>query len=328
MGAMPDLVRPMLATAGELPRPQDEAAWAYELKWDGVRLVSYVGGPRGDGVRLMTRNDREVARSYPELAVLRDLLGGVPAVLDGEAVALDAAGRPDFGRLQQRMHVIDPVSVRGLVERVPVAYFVFDLLHLDGQDLVDLPYTARRELLDSLDLDGAAAVAVPPVFAGDGAAAVATSRERDLEGVVAKRRDSRYEAGRRSRSWVKVKHVRMQEVVVGGWRPGEGRRAGGIGSLLLGIPGADGLQYVGHVGTGFTEAMLAELGSLLEPLSRPTSAFAHELPRADARDAAWVEPRLVGEVAFAEWTQDDRLRHPVWRGLRDDKSPDEVVRES
>ena len=327
MGAMPDLVRPMLATAGELPRPQEEAAWAYEMKWDGVRLVSYVGGARGDVVRLLTRNDREVGRTYPELTVLRDLLAGVPAVLDGEVVALDRSGRPDFGRLQQRMHVIDPVAVRGLVERVPVAYFVFDLLFLAGRELLELPYTARRELLDSLELSGSTSVAVPPAFAGDGAAALATSRERNLEGVVAKRRESRYEPGRRSRSWVKVKHVRTQEVVVGGWRSGEGRRAGGIGSLLLGIPGRDGLRYVGHVGTGFTEAMLSELAGLLAPLRRATSPFAHEIPRADARDATWVEPRLVGEVAFGEWTQDERLRHPSWRGLRDDKSPDQVVRE-
>lgn len=316
----------MLATAGELPRPQDEAAWAYEMKWDGVRLVAYVGG-HGGGVRLMTRNDREVARSYPELAVLADLLGGVPTILDGEVVALDHTGRPDFGRLQQRMHVVDPVAVRGLVEQVPVAYLAFDLLYLDGQDLVDLPYTARRELLEGLELDGPGVVAVPPVFAGDGAAALATSRERNLEGVVAKRRDSRYEPGRRSRSWIKVKHVRTQEVLVGGWRPGEGRRAGGIGSLLMGVPGPDGLDYVGHVGTGFSDVVLADLATRLAPLRRATSPFARELPRMDARDAIWVEPELVGEVGFGEWTADDRLRHPVWRGLRADKSPQDVVRE-
>jgi bifunctional non-homologous end joining protein LigD len=326
VSAMPDLVRPMLATAGTLPPEPDEEAWAFEMKWDGVRLVSYVGG-RG-GVRLMTRNDHEVLRTYPELAVLDDLLG-VPTILDGEVVALDSrSGRPDFGRLQQRMHVIDPVSVRGLVERVPVAYFAFDLLHLDGRDLVDVPYTARRELLEGLDLDGSGVVAVPPAFAGDGAAALAASRERQLEGVVCKRRDSRYEAGRRSRSWVKVKLLRTQEVVIGGWQPGEGRRAGGIGSLLLGIPGQDGLDFVGHVGTGFTEAMLADLAAQLAPTRRGTSPFAAELPRPVARDAVYVEPTLVGEVAFGEWTQDDRLRHPVWRGLRDDKSPADVVRES
>jgi bifunctional non-homologous end joining protein LigD len=326
MVAMPELVRPMLATAGELPPARDEAAWAYEMKWDGVRLVSYVGG-RG-GVRVMTRNDREVLRTYPELAALGDLLAGVSAILDGEVVALDRSGRPDFGRLQQRMHVVDPVSVRGLVERVPVAYFVFDLIFLDGRELLDVPYTGRRELLEGLELEDSAVVAVPPVFAGDGEAAMAVSKERNLEGVVAKRRDSRYEAGRRSRSWVKVKHLRTQEVVIGGWQHGEGRRAGGIGSLLLGIPGADGLQFVGHVGTGFTDAMLADLGSDLAPLQRPTSPFAGELPRPVARNAVYVEPELVGEVAFGEWTQDDRLRHPVWRGLRPDKAPADVVRES
>ena len=327
MSSMPDLVRPMLATSGELPRPQDEAAWAYEMKWDGVRLVSYVGG-RSGALRTMTRNDREVSRTYPELGALDELLGGVPAILDGEVVALDRAGRPDFGRLQQRMHVIDPVSVRGLVERVPVAYFVFDLLFLDGRDLLDVPYTGRRELLEGLELQDSPVVAVPPAFAGDGQAAMEVSRERNLEGVVAKRRDSRYEAGRRSRSWVKVKHLRTQEVVIGGWQHGEGRRAGGIGSLLLGIPDADGLHFVGHVGTGFTEAMLVDLARLVSPLQRPSSPFAGELPRPVARGAVYVEPEIVGEVAFGEWTQDDRLRHPVWRGLRPDKSPGDVVRES
>ena len=248
--------------------------------------------------------------------------------MDGEAVALDRSGRPDFGRLQQRMHVINPVAVPGLVERVPVAYFVFDLLFLDGRDLLDVPYTGRRELLEGLELEDSGVVAVLPVFAGDGGAALTVSRERRLEGVVAKRRDSRYEAGRRSRSWVKVKHVRTQEVVVGGWQHGEGRRAGGIGSLLLGIPGRDGLVFVGHVGTGFTDAMLDDLAARLGPTQRATSPFAGELPRPVARAAVYVEPELVGEVAFGEWTQDDRLRHPVWRGLRPDKSPSDVVRES
>ncbi len=321
---LPELIRPMLATAGELPRPAEEARWAYEMKWDGVRAVTYAEPGR---VRVLTRNDREVARTYPELGRAADLLGGTPAVLDGEIVALDKGGRPDFGLLQQRMHVVDPAQIRTLVERVPVAYLVFDLLHLAGRDLLDLPYMARRELLEQLDLDGDG-FAVPPAFAGDAHAALATSLERGLEGVVAKRRDSRYEPGRRSRHWLKVKHVRMQEVVVGGWRPGAGRREGTIGSLLVGVPGPDGLAYVGHVGTGFSDAVLDALDGMLRPLRQPASPFATEVPRADARDAVWVEPRLVGEVAYGEWTRDGRLRHPTWRGLRPDKSPADVVRES
>jgi bifunctional non-homologous end joining protein LigD len=313
----------MLATAGQLPYPAEEPLWAYEMKWDGVRAVTYAEPGR---VRVLTRNDREVARTYPELERAGELLGSVPAVLDGEIVALDREGRPDFGLLQQRMHVTDPVQVRTLVERVPLAYLVFDLLHLDGRDLLDLPYEARRGLLEQLELDGNG-FAVPPVFAGDAAAALSTSRQRGLEGIVAKRRDSRYEAGRRSRHWVKVKHVRTQEVVIGGWQPGAGRREGTIGSLLVGVPGPAGLAYAGHVGTGFSDAMLTHLDAVLRPMRRDTAPFATEVPRADARAAVWVQPRLVGEVAFGEWTKDGRLRHPAWRGLRPDKSPGDVVRE-
>ncbi len=320
---LPELIRPMLAVAGDLPPPAQEGLWAYEMKWDGVRAVTYC---EPDRLRVLTRNDREVARTYPELGRAGRLLGAVPAVLDGEIVALDAGGRPDFGLLQQRMHVLDPAQVRALVERVPVAYLVFDLLHLDGRDLVDLPYDARRGLLEQLELDGDG-FAVPPAFAGDAAAALATSLERGLEGIVAKRRDARYEPGRRSRQWVKVKHVRMQEVVVGGWHAGAGRREGTVGALLLGVQEAGGLAYVGQVGTGFTDAMLTDLEGMLGPLRQDTAPFATEVPRAHARDAVWVEPRIVGEVAFGEWTADGRLRHPSWRGLRPDKSPLEVVRE-
>ena len=325
MGTLPELVRPMLAVAGAMPPASEDPRWAFEMKWDGVRAVTYAEPGR---VRVLTRNDREVARTYPELAPAGQLLGGVRAVLDGEIVALDKAGRPDFGLLQQRMHVTDPAQVRSLTERVPVAYLVFDLLHLDGRDLLDLSYDDRRALLEELDLGSAGGTfAVPPAFAGDGAAALATSHARALEGVVAKRRDSRYEPGRRSRAWVKVKHVRTQEVVLGGWRPGAGRRAGTVGSLLLGVAGPDGLAYVGHVGTGFTDAMLTDLDRVLTPMRRRTSPFTTQVPRPHARDAVWVEPELVGEVAFGEWTREGRLRHPVWRGLRPDKSPADAIRQ-
>jgi bifunctional non-homologous end joining protein LigD len=157
---------------------------------------------------------------------------------------------------------------------------------------------------------------------------VAVSRERGLEGVVAKRITAQYLPGRRSPHWRKVKNVRTQEVIVAGWRPGNGRREGGIGSLLLGLPSEEGLVYVGHVGTGFTSAALADVERRLRPLERKTSPFTVGPPRADAKDAHWVTPKLVGEVEFTEWTADGRLRHPSWRGFRLDKSPDEVRRES
>jgi bifunctional non-homologous end joining protein LigD len=319
----PELVRPMLAVPGTLPTADAAGRWAYEMKWDGVRAVVYV---RDGAARVLTRNDRDVTGTYPELTAMAAALPRLPMVLDGEVVALDRAGRPDFGRLQQRMHVGVPAVVRQLEHDVPVSYLAFDLLHLDGHDLTGRSYDDRRSLLEGLGLHGPR-WDVPPAFAGAGDDAMAASAAQGLEGVVAKRRDSRYEAGRRSSAWLKVKHVRTQEVVVGGWRPGAGRRAGTIGSLLLGVPGPGGLDYAGHVGTGFTDRVLGDLLRLLRRLERGTSPFAVPLPRPDARDAVWVTPRLVGEVAFTEWTRDGRLRHPSWRGLRPDKSADEVVRE-
>ncbi len=320
---LPDLVKPMLATPGELPSAADESRWAFEMKWDGVRAVVYVD--RGS-VRVLTRNDRDVTATYPELRGLGDALGATRVVLDGEIVAFDADGRPSFGELQQRMHVQRPGE--SLRARVPVTYLVFDVLHAAGRSLVGLTYDERRAVLAELPLSGVR-WAAPPAFEGDGAAALAVSQDQGLEGVIAKRRDSRYETGRRSRAWVKVKHVQVQEVVIGGWRPGEGRRAGGIGSLLLGVHDEDDrLVYAGHVGTGFTARMLEDLATQLRPLARKTPPFADELPRAHARDAHWVTPRLVGEVAFTEWTREGRLRHPSWRGLRPDKDADDVVPES
>jgi bifunctional non-homologous end joining protein LigD len=325
---LPKIIKPMLATPGQLPDGPDEAGWAFEMKWDGVRLVSYVDPDLSgtDRLRLMTRNDREVAATYPDLQGLVAAAGARRVVLDGEVVAFDRQGRPSFGELQQRMHVQHPS--RELLARVPVTYLVFDVLHLDGRSLLKTAYDDRRATLLDLGLD-AEVLATPPAFEGDGAAALMASKAQGLEGVLAKRRTSTYEPGRRSRDWVKVKHVRMQEAVVVGWQPGEGNRAGRIGSLLLAVHDDDGkLVYAGHVGTGFTRQVLDDLGRRLGPLARKTSPLADEVPRAQARNAQWVTPRLVGEVAFSEWTQDGRLRHPVWRGLRSDKSADEVVPES
>jgi bifunctional non-homologous end joining protein LigD len=316
------LVRPMLAMAGELPAPEQESRWAFEMKWDGVRAVVYLD--RGD-LRVMTRNDREVSRTYPELQALAAELDGHRLILDGELVAFDEAGRPSFGELQNRMHVQAPG--RDLLARVPVSLLVFDLLHLDGTSLVPLPYDERRAALESLELTGSR-WAVPPAFDGQAADALAVSRERGLEGVLAKRHDSPYLPGRRSPTWTKVKHLRMQEVVIGGWSPGQGRREGGIGSLLLGVPDGDGrLIYAGHVGTGFSDRALADLGAQLRPDEVDESPFAEPVPRMHARHAHWVRPRLVGEVVFSEWTREGAMRHPVWRGLRGDKDPSDVTRE-
>jgi len=311
----------MLATAGEPPTPGEDGGWAHEMKWDGVRAMSYVTANR---LRILTRSDRDVTGTYPELAGLSSALEGRQAVLDGEIVAFGPTGRPDFGELQQRMHVSAPDKIRALQVATPVTLLIFDLVHLDDRCLVKVAYEQRRELLESLHLAGSN-WATPPAFLGDGLAAAAASRQQGLEGIVAKRRASHYLPGSRSREWLKIKNIRTQDVVIGGWRPGAGNRSGGIGSLLVGVPGPDGLTYVGHVGSGFTGTALTQL---LVTLTRSDlSPFASPMRPADTHEAVWVRPEHVGEVAFTDWTKDERLRHPVWRGLRPDKSPHDVVRE-
>jgi bifunctional non-homologous end joining protein LigD len=321
--AIPDKVEPMLATLGALPAKAEDDSWAYEMKWDGVRALCRVDGGR---IRLVSRNGAEMSAAYPELRGLGEALGTTQVLLDGEIVSFDPSGRPNFGRLQKRMHVGRSAEASRLATAEPVVYLIFDVLHLDGRSTMALPYSQRRSILEGLDLAGPA-WQVSPAFDGDGAKALQASQEQQLEGVLAKRRDSVYVPGARSRDWLKIKNIRAQEVVIGGWREGAGRRAGTIGALLLGIPDREGLAYVGKVGTGFTDAMLADLTSKLSRLSRQSSPFV-DVPRPDAKDAHWVTPRLVGEVAFTEWTTDGRLRHPAWRGLRDDKTADQVRRES
>jgi bifunctional non-homologous end joining protein LigD len=320
----PRRVAPMLATPGELPQASQDRQWTYEVKWDGVRAICVVDGGR---ITLWSRNDRDITVSYPELRDLGAQLGTTQAILDGEIAILDDQQRSSFSRLQRRMHVVSAAEARRLADQDPVVYLIFDLLHLDGRSLLELPYTDRRDLLDRLELDGAH-WRTPPVLPGGGAAALRRSLRQRQEGIIAKRRTSRYLPGRRSPDWVKIKNIRTQEVVVGGWRPGQGRREGTIGSLLLGLPGDDGLRYIGNVGTGFTEDTLADLMTRLGKLARRTSPFADDVPNVIARDAQWVTPRLVGEVRFTEWTEDGRLRHPSWRGLRPDKRVSEVRRES
>jgi bifunctional non-homologous end joining protein LigD len=309
-----------LGTAGDIDEELDE--WSFEMKWDGIRAIATVQ----DGhVALRTRNGNDVTASYPELAVLTDRVTG-DVVLDGEIVALDKRGRPSFGLLQQRMGLTRKSEVDAAAAQVPVQYFVFDILNRRDRSLERDTYDRRRsELLTTVRPAGA--IQVPEAFDGDLRAAMSSSRELGLEGVVAKKRDGTYREGARSRSWIKLKHHATQEVVIGGWRPGSGRRAGAVGSLLLGIPGTGGLAYVGRVGTGFTDAELVELATSLGRIGRATSPFV-DAPREVKRDANWVSPTLVGEVQFAEWTSASHLRQPSWRGWRPDKAVDDVVRES
>jgi bifunctional non-homologous end joining protein LigD len=318
---LPDRITPMLARPGDLP--SDDGSWAYEMKWDGLRALAYIGGGR---VRLLSRTGQDITSGYPELIGLRAAVGRRQAVLDGEIVAMGEDGWPDFERLQLRMHA-RPAAVTRLAESVPVTYLAFDLLHLDGRPLLDEPYRARRALLEELALQGPR-WQTPPSFTGEaGADVLAVSRQHGLEGIVSKRLASRYEPGKRTGSWLKIKNLRRQEVVVGGWKPGEGKRSGLFGSLLIGVQDAGGLEYAGHVGTGFSEQALEMLWERLTPLRRATSPFASEVPPEHARRAVWVEPVLVIEVTFTGWTQAGRMRAPSYQGLRVDKNPAEVIRE-
>jgi len=307
-------LRPMLATSGALPADDGHT---FEAKWDGVRALA-----RWDGttVRLHTRNGREATPAYPELAALGAALGPTPAILDGELVALDEVGLPSFQRLQGRMHVSSERTAAGLVASIPVTYLVFDLLHLGRRPLVAEPWRARRDALEDLGLAGPS-WATPPSFEGEGRATLAAMEARGMEGVVAKRTDSPYLPGVRSRAWTKVVLTSRDEFVVGGWLPGDGRRAGGIGALLLGLPTADGrLRFVGGVGTGFSDAELRRLEEALGPTATTTSPFTEELPG----KAVFVTPTLVVDVAYRERTSGGILRHPSYKGTRVDKGPADV----
>jgi bifunctional non-homologous end joining protein LigD len=318
---MPDKIVPMMARAG--PLPPDTERWAHEIKWDGVRAIAHSEPGR---LHFHSRNLHDITPRYPELSKLNRALSHHRAILDGEIVALDADGRPSFGALQRRMHLASESAVRRLAKDAPVTYLIFDLLWLDGHSLMDLPYEERRARLADLELSGPR-WRVSDYVAGNGPAMARATAEQGLEGIVAKRLDAPYEPGRRSPCWVKVKHVDRQEVVVGGWMPGEGRRRDRIGALLVGVREDGHLRYAGRVGTGFTESELDRLGALLQPIERAKSPFDAPVQAKPPRGAVWVEPRYVAEVEFREWTQGGQLRAPSYKGLRDDKAPEEVVAE-
>lgn len=321
----PGEVSPMLAVAG--PLPKDDSGWAYEFKWDGIRAIGHVDGGR---IRITSRNGNDLSGSFPELRALGEELGSRQVVMDGEIVAFDDDGRPRFQRLQPRIHAADAAKAKRLAATQPVVYVIFDLLYADGRSVMAEPYEERRRRLEALGLDRAkgASWTLSPRFVGPGADILEASKSQGLEGVLAKRLDSPYLPGRRSPMWTKVKNILMQEVVIGGWTPGAGHRQGRFGSLLLGIPGDGGLEYVGQVGTGFSDAVLGDLMKALTGRRTKNSPFAGEVPRPYRQVATWTEPTLVGEVSFSEWTTEGRMRHPAWRGIRDDKRADEVRRES
>lgn len=298
---------PMLATLGSVEKLSSKA-YAFEGKFDGHRLLVEV---RGGRIRLQSRSGRDVTGEFPQLESLADDFNH-EAVLDGEVVALDANGVPNFGEMQNR-------SAGSRIE-----FWAFDILRLDGRSLLKVKYRDRRKILEALSGD----LIVPELLSGNGQQALENARKRRWEGVVAKKWESTYQPGRRSSSWIKDKIWNTQEVILAGWREGSGTRSGNIGSLLLGIPGTDGLRFAGRVGTGFTERELVRLKEALAPLANDQSPFCAKLSPQDAKGVRYVRPELVGEVRYAELTADGRLRHASWRGLRPDKSPADVVVES
>lgn len=304
-------MRPMLATRGT--HVPTGAEWTHEVKWDGMRVLVQTR----DRVRLTSRNENDVSVSFPELQSLpvRDVL------LDGEVVAF-GDGIPTFGRLADRMHVSNPRRAAALAETNPVTLLVFDVLRVGDRDLSRLPLTERRELLLDLDINDDR-WQTPPSY-DDGLMLHAATQEQGLEGIVSKRRESRYEFGARSRNWLKFAHRRRDSYVVGGWRPETGSETR-LGAVLVGEPTAEGLVYRGRVGSGIAGKVGPMLREVLAPLARDSSPFVGEVPKLDAQGTHWVEPALVVDIEALGLTPQQRLRQPSYRGVRNDLGPEDLT---
>lgn len=327
---MPSRVVPMLAKPGDLPRDDDKHA--FEIKWDGVRAITYIQGGR---VRAESRNLLDITKQYPEFVELGKAVGAMELVLDGEIVAFDDDGKPSFGRLQQRMGLTSESVIRRRMREFPVRYMIFDVLYMEGHATMALPYRDRRKLLEDLELRGPS-WDTPSSHVGDGPVMLEAARAQGLEGLVAKRLDSPYYAGKRTSCWIKVKLQTAQEFVVAGWTPGEGSRSSSIGALLLGVydisreeaeeQGKEQrLLYAGKVGTGFTEQFLSALLPRLKGMALEKTPFSAGSP---PKGSKFIRPELVAQVDFTEWTSGGNVRHPSFQGLREDKDPRDVVRET
>jgi bifunctional non-homologous end joining protein LigD len=314
---MPAAIEPMLATLVDKPPRGEE--WLYEVKWDGVRAIAYLDH---EEVRITSRSGLRCERQYPELAIVPHQVAAQQAILDGEIAVLDEKGVSRFHLIQPRIANSDPNSIAHLSRSTPVVYFAFDLLYLDGYDLRGAGLARRRELLQAVVTPGGV-LRVSEVFPGAGEELLEAARGIGLEGVVAKHASSTYES-RRSREWVKIKIVGEQEFAIGGFTAPQGDRDY-FGALVLGLYDAGELRWVGNVGTGFDQRLLASLHAALKPLIVETCPFA-ERPKPD-KGMTWVKPELVCQVKFANWTPDRRLRAPVFLGLRNDVSARQAVRE-
>ncbi len=323
----------MLAKPGTVPESNCEE-WAYEIKWDGIRALGYA---RRGKWSMLSRRLEDVTARYPELEGIAKDLSAHAAVVDGEVVTLDEDGRPRFQLIQSRMGLTSPAAVKAKMARQPVDYVIFDLLHLDGECVRDLPYTQRRELLEGLGLDGPR-WRVPGYRHSGGADLLEAARRQGLEGIVSKRAESPYRPGKRTGEWIKTRVWRRQEFVIGGYIPGEGSRAKRVGSVLVGYYDKrrselrkgrrQTLHFAGGVGSGLKESDLALLTKELRKRERPDTPFEVGAPTGPkARFAVWCEPELVCEVSWTEWTDQRTLRQPAFKGMRDDKDPREVVNE-
>lgn len=295
----------MLAT--RWPDRFHDDGWFFELKWDGIRALSTWGGSK---VVIRSRRGNDITGRYPELATA---MTGEPMVLDGEIVAMGDDGAPSFGRLQQRMNLDSAQLVQEAVHRIPVTYVVFDVLYA-GREVIGAPFEERRRILSQLSLPGL--LVVPDVVRGDPDPLWSFVRERELEGIVAKRAASPYRPGTRSADWRKISRFRQIRTVVGGFTAGEGGRTGSFGSLVLGLWSDDGLRWIGSVGSGFDDGSLRAIRDALDQMSIESSPF--EDPATIPGHITWVEPRLVAMVQYKEWTAAGRLRAPSFKGFTDD----------
>jgi bifunctional non-homologous end joining protein LigD len=316
---MPARIEPMLALLSKMPaNPED---YTFEFKWDGIRAIYYWNGKR---MRMESRNKIDITHRWPELKKLGKVFGSTPVILDGEIVALDENGQISFSLLKRRMHLSSKPTAEQ-IRSVPMVYMIFDILYFHDRLLMPLPYTQRRQILEELNL-GSDNWQVPPSSKGNGEAQLKAALENQLEGVVAKMSDSPYRPGTRSRAWLKIKGVNRQEFVIGGWTPEKGDVKRGVGALLVGYHDDNGqLIFAGKVGTGFNDNDRMELKNRFDKITRDSNPFSSTIRD---RNIIFVDPVTVGEVAFREWTPDGSLRHPSFKGLREDKKPSEVIRET
>ncbi len=311
---MPQHLQPMLSTLSKLPSKQ--VNYGFEYKWDGIRLICYWDGRK---LLIESRNGLDVTFRWPELTDLGKALGRTPAILDGELVAFTENGRMSFSLLAKRMHLATNPS-ENTIKSIPVTYMIFDILYLGSKALLQTSYVERRKILDGLDLNSTH-WRTPPWHEGRGKEMLAAANENEMEGIIAKELDSRYEPGKRTGKWLKIKTINRQELVIGGWIPEKNIVERGVGALLTGYYTEGKLLFAGKVGTGFTDKEKLELRAKLEKISRTTNPFSEKVAY---KNALFVEPVLVAEFEFREWTPTGRLRHPSYKGLRNDKDPLQV----